>query len=121
MSQGTRFLTLMQSTNAPAAFTASSELAGSNLAAGATVHLAYNGLTARPSYVAVMGGEIQSYAYDPAAGRLTIVAKTGALAPTASNPGTLSEALAIAIETDPNYDFGGSVFRTNAYWATWGT
>ncbi len=119
ISSGSMFLTAMQATP----FTSGTlgltpELAGSNLAAGTTVHLSYTGLTSTPSYVALVGGNISGYSYNAASGTLSITATTGTLAQTSANygPGSTSQALAVIIETNPTYDFGGSVFRTDAHW-----
>lgn len=120
-NSGSMFVTAMQATPfANGTLGLTPELAGSNLAAGTTVHLSYTGLTSAPSYVALVGGNISSYAYNAASGTLSITATTGALAQTSANygPGSISQALALIIETDPTYDFGGSVFRTDAYWGS---
>lgn len=112
MSQGSAFLTLMLHSAPTSPTDINPSLSGTDLA-GAPVHLTYTGLTAAPSYVALVGGTIQSYVYD--AGTLSITATPGSVAATASTSG-LSSALALMIETDPAHDFGGSVFRTDAYW-----
>lgn len=116
-TMGSAFVTIMQSTTVNTELSISPELAGSSLAAGTSVHLTYTGLTNRPSYVALIGGTVTSYSFN--GGTLSITATTGALASSATNPG-LSEALALVIETNPAFDFGGSVFRTNAYWGDLG-
>jgi len=121
ISSGSTFLTVMQATPfANGTLGLTPELAGSNLAAGTTVHLSYTGLTSAPSYVALVGGNISGYAFNSATGTLSITAATGALAQTAANngPGSITQALALVIETNPAYDFGGSVFRTDADWGS---
>ena len=99
-------------------FQLQTNLTGSNLAAGTSVHLSYSGLTSAPSYVAVIGGGVTGYTYNSANGTLSITATTGALAQTANNTGggMVGQGFAVIIETDPIYNFGGSVFRTDAYW-----
>ena len=119
ISSGSMFVTAMQATSySSGTLGLTPELAGSNLAAGTTVHLSYTGLASAPSYVALVGGSISGYAFNSASGTLSITATTGSLAQTASNfgPGSITEALALVIETDPAQDFGGSVFLTDAYW-----
>lgn len=114
-TMGSQFVTIMQSTPG-GSLNLSPELAGTNLAAGASVHLTYTGLDAMPSYVALVGGDVTSYSYSN--GTLSITAKTGKLAATASNNGggALSDVLALVIETSPSFNFGGSIFRTDAFW-----
>jgi len=116
-SQGSTFFTGLQTQRfVDGSLTYDSNLAGSNLAAGTAVQLTYTGLTSMPSYLAVVGGSITGYTFSN--GTLTLNATTGALAATASNqgPGAIAEAFAVAIETDPNFNFGGAIFRTNAFW-----
>ena len=115
--QGTQFVAAMQATTYPGgSLSLQTELAGSNLAAGTQVQLAFNGLASAPSYVGLIGGSVASYAY--ANGTLTISATTGALASTANNlgAGRITQAFAVIIETDPSFNFGGALFRTNSSW-----
>lgn len=115
MTQGSAFLTLMLNSAPTSPTDLRPDLSGTDLV-GAPVHLTYTGLTAAPSYVALVGGTIQSYVYDAVAGSLSITATPGSVTATASTSG-VSSALALMIETDPAHNFGGSVFCTNAYWA----
>lgn len=110
----TMFATVLNATTYPAGgLVLQPNLAGTHFASGTMVRLSYTGLTEAPSYAALIGGQVISYTY--ANGEISILAYTGNLANTPSIGGGF-QGLAFIIETSPSFDFGGALFRTDAYW-----
>lgn len=123
VTSGTTFGAVLQGTSGPlqpGQLQVFSELASTPLAAGTPVQLSFTGLIGSPSYVVVFGGGVSQYSYS--GGTLTLTATTGHLAQTESNSGggAFQQGFAVFIETDPNFNFGGTLFRTDAYWTDFG-
>jgi hypothetical protein len=77
-----------------------------------------SGITTPPRYLYYTGGELVSYVVDTNAGTILLEASVVTPAPSTGNPGgnVLRAAFGLVIETSPQPDYRGSVFRSDIFW-----
>jgi len=93
-------------------------LANTDLSASTNLKLEFSGITSTPSYVAYTGGLLTSYNYNSSTGVLTLETSVANIAASASNTSNsaMTAGFGLIIETDSNFNYGGSVFRTDMFW-----
>jgi hypothetical protein len=101
-------------------------LANTDLGSSTNLKLQFSGIYSAPSYVAYTGGLLTSYNYNGASGILTIETSVANIASSASNPINndnpdiidmpMTAGFGLIIETNQNFNYGGTVFRTDMFW-----